>query len=163
MFKKLFSKNIRESIFAYASGDFVKIEDVPDPVFSKKLMGEGVAILPSNGQILAPVDGEIILIAETKHAFALRTALGEEILIHIGLETLNLNGQGFNFFVKLGDKVKKGQIIVDVDLDFINENASSTIIPMVVTNSNENRFDFKWENINKVKAGETKLLETQLK
>lgn len=163
MFKKLFSKNIDESIFAYASGDFVKIEDVPDPVFSKKLMGEGVAILPSNGQILAPVDGEIILIAETKHAFALRTALGEEILIHIGLETMNLNGQGFNFFVNLGDKVKKGQLIVDVDLDFIKENACNTIIPMIVTNSNENRFNFKWENINKIKAGETKLLVTQLK
>ncbi|AGF59377.1 PTS system glucose-specific IIA component [Clostridium saccharoperbutylacetonicum] len=163
MFKKLFSKNISESIFAYASGDLVKIEDIPDPVFSQKLMGEGVAILPSNGQILAPVDGEIILIAETKHAFALRTALGEEILIHIGLETMNLKGQGFNFHIKLGDKVKKGQIIVEADLDFIKENASSTIIPMIITNSNEDRFNFKWEDINKVKAGETKLFETQLK
>lgn len=163
MFKKLFSKNISESIFAYASGDLVKIEDIPDPVFSQKLMGEGVAILPSNGQIFAPVDGEIILIAETKHAFALRTALGEEILIHIGLETMNLNGQGFNFHIKLGDKVKKGQIIVEADLDFIKENASSTIIPMIITNSNEDRFNFKWEDINKVKAGETKLFETQLK
>ncbi|AQR98043.1 MULTISPECIES: PTS sugar transporter subunit IIA [Clostridium] len=163
MFNKLFSKNISESIFAYASGDLVKIEDIPDPVFSQKLMGEGVAILPSNGQIFAPVDGEIILIAETKHAFALRTALGEEILIHIGLETMNLNGQGFNFHIKLGDKVKKGQIIVEADLDFIKENASSTIIPMIITNSNEDRFNFKWEDINKVKAGETKLFETQLK
>lgn len=163
MFKKLFSKNISESIFAYASGDLVKIEDIPDPVFSQKLMGEGVAILPSNGQILAPVDGEIILIAETKHAFALRTALGEEILIHIGLETMNLNGQGFNFFIKLGDKVKKGQIIVEADLDFIKENASSTIIPIIITNSNEDRFNFKWEDISKVKAGETKLFETRLK
>lgn len=163
MFKKLFSKNISESIFAYASGDLVKIEDIPDPVFSQKLMGEGVAILPSNGQILAPVDGEIILIAETKHAFALRTALGEEILIHIGLETMTLNGQGFNFHIKLGDKVKKGQIIVDADLDFIKENAISTIIPMIIINSNEDRFNFKWEDINKVKAGETKLFETRLK
>jgi sugar PTS system EIIA component len=163
VFKKLFSKNISESIFAYASGDLVKIEDIPDPVFSQKLMGEGVAILPSNGQILAPVDGEIILIAETKHAFALRTALGEEILIHIGLETMKLNGQGFNFLIKLGDKVKKGQLVVEVNLDFIKENASSTIIPMIITNSNEHRYTFKWEDINKVKAGETKLFETQLK
>ena len=132
MFEKLFSKNISEHIFAYASGDLIKIEDVPDPVFSQKLMGEGVAILPSDGQIFAPADGKIILIAETKHAFGLRTALGEEILIHIGLETVKLNGQGFNFLVKLGDKVKKGQNVVEVDLDFIKKNAISTIIPMVI-------------------------------
>ena len=163
MFKKLFSKKISEPIFAYASGDLIKIEDVPDPVFSQKLMGEGVAILPSDGQILAPVDGEIILIAETKHAFALRTALGEELLIHIGLETMNFKGQGFNFLAKLGDKVTKGQSIVEVDLDFIKQNGSSTIIPMVITNSTEDCFNFKWENVKKVKAGETKLFETRLK
>ncbi|MFL0252967.1 PTS glucose transporter subunit IIA [Clostridium neuense] len=165
MFEKLFSKknNKSEEIFAYASGTFVKIEDVPDPVFSEKSMGEGVAILPVDGQILAPADGEIILIAPTKHALALKTTLGEEILIHIGLETVNLGGQGINAFVKVGDKVLKGQKIIEIDLDFIKKNASSTVIPLVITNSEENRFDFQWENVREVKAGETKLFKATLK
>jgi len=165
MFEKLFSKknNKSEEIFAYASGIFVKIEDVPDPVFSEKSMGEGVAILPSDGQILAPVDGEIILVAPTKHALALKTMLGEEILIHIGLETVNLGGQGIDVFVKVGDKVLKGQKIVEIDLDFIQKNANSTVIPLVVTNSEEDRFDFQWENVKEVKAGETKLFKAALK
>lgn len=165
MFGKLFSRNNSKSeeIFAYASGTFVKIEDVPDPVFSEKSMGEGVAILPVDGQILAPADGEIILVAPTKHALALRTTFGQEILIHIGLETVNLGGQGIDVFVKVGDKVLKGQKIVQIDLEFIKKNASSTVIPLVITNSEENHFNFQWENVKEVKAGETRLFKTTLK
>lgn len=165
MFEKLFSKKNKKSeeIFAYASGTFVRIEDVPDPVFSEKSMGEGVAILPTDSKILAPADGEIILVAPTKHALALKTTLGEEILIHIGLETVNLGGQGIDVFVKVGDKVLKGQKIVEIDLGFIEKNANSTVIPLVVTNSEEDRFDFQWENVKEVKAGETKLFKATLK
>ncbi|MCD2348656.1 PTS sugar transporter subunit IIA [Clostridium guangxiense] len=165
MFGKLFSRNISKSeeIFAYATGTLIKIEDVPDPVFSEKSMGEGVAILPADGKIFAPADGEVILLAQTKHAIALKTTLGEEILIHIGLETVNLNGKGINVFVKVGDKVKKGQKIAEIDLEFIKENASSTVIPLVITNSEENSFDFQWESVKEVKAGETKLFKATLK
>ncbi|WP_242851230.1 PTS glucose transporter subunit IIA [Clostridium sp. DMHC 10] len=103
------------------------------------------------------------MLAQTKHAIALKTTLGEEILIHIGLETVNLNGKGINVFVKVGDKVKKGQKIAEIDLEFIKENASSTVIPLVITNSEENSFDFQWESVKEVKAGETKLFKATLK
>ncbi|AAK81357.1 PTS system glucose-specific IIA component [Clostridium acetobutylicum] len=165
MFKKLFSKNSNrvESVFAYASGKLLNIEDVPDPIFSEKSMGEGVAILPSDGRIVAPVDGEIILIAPTKHALALKTTLGQEILIHIGLETVMLNGQGIELLIGLGDKVVAGQNIANIDLDFIKKNASSTVIPMVITNSEEDLFDFEWEDVNEVSAGETKIFKASCK
>ncbi|URZ17735.1 PTS sugar transporter subunit IIA [Clostridium felsineum] len=165
MFGKLFSRNSNkvEAIFAYASGELLKIEDVPDPVFSEKSMGEGIAILPTDGRIVAPADGEIILISPTKHALALKTTLGQEILIHIGLETVALNGQGIEVLIGLGDKVVRGQNIVNIDLKFIEKNASSTVIPMVITNSEEDIFNFEWENIKEVKAGETKLFKASLK
>jgi sugar PTS system EIIA component len=163
LLNKLSIKKNNEEIFAHASGELIKIENVPDPIFSEKMMGEGIAILPSRGEIVAPADGEIIMIAETKHAFALRTALGEELLVHIGLETVELKGQGFNVLVKLGDKVVKGQLVVEADLEFIKKNASSTIIPMVVTNNAQGCFHFEWENIKEVKAGETKVFTTSIK
>lgn len=127
MFKKLFKKQTAsEEIVSPANGELMKIEDVPDPVFSQKLMGEGIAVLPSDGRIVAPASGEIIQLAETKHAFGIKTDLGAEILVHIGLETVALKGQGFNPAVKVGDKVSKGQLIIEADLEFISKNAAST-------------------------------------
>ncbi|MBT2738699.1 PTS glucose transporter subunit IIA [Bacillus sp. ISL-7] len=164
MFKKLFKKEVRnEEIFAQVSGELVKLENVPDPVFGQKIMGEGIAIKPSNGQVVAPVDGEITLIADTKHAFGIRTELGEEILVHIGLETVSLKGEGFHVLVKTGDKVVRGQTIVEADLDFIKKSGCNTIIPMVVTNSAEGKFKFDWEDSKQVIAGDTKVFTTKLK
>lgn len=164
MFKKLFKKQaVSEEIVSPASGKSMKIEDVPDPIFSQKMMGEGIAVLPSDGKIVAPVSGEIIQLAETKHAFGIKTDLGAEILVHIGLETVALKGQGFNPVVKVGDHVSKGQLIIEVDLDFIREHAASTIIPMVITNSSENLFTFTWEPLKEVTSGESEVMTLQLK
>jgi sugar PTS system EIIA component len=166
MFNKLFntlSIKDNEDIFAHASGELIRIEDVPDPIFSEKMMGEGIAIIPSSGEIVAPADGEIIMIAETKHAFALRTALGEELLIHIGLETVELNGEGFNVLVKLGNKVAKGQPVVKVDLELIKKKEKSIIIPMVIANGTQGRFELKLEDIKEANAGETKVFTTSIK
>jgi sugar PTS system EIIA component len=164
MFNKLFKKDKNnEEIFAHVSGELVTLESVPDPVFSQKIMGEGIAIKPSNGQVVAPVDGEITLIADTKHAFGVRTKLGEEILVHIGLETVSLKGEGFHVLVKPGDKVVRGQTVVEADLNFIEKSGCNTIIPMVVTNSAEDKFKFEWENSKQVIAGETKIFTTKLK
>lgn len=163
MFKKMFKKDKEEAVFAPATGQFVKLEEVPDPVFSQKMMGEGVAVKPTNGTIVAPATGEIIQVAETKHAFGIRTELGQEILVHIGLETVALKGEGFNVLVKLGDKVTAGQPVVEADIDFIEKNASSTVIPVVVTNSMENKFDFDWKNVTDVVAGETVVFESKTK
>lgn len=163
MFKKMFKKDKAEAVMAHATGQFVKLEDVPDPVFSQKMMGEGIAVKPTSGTVVAPVAGEIIQIADTLHAFGIRSEIGQEILVHIGLETVALKGEGFKVLVSLGDKVTAGQPIVEADLDFIEKNASSTVIPMVVTNSMENKYDFDWKAVTDVVAGETVVFESKAK
>ncbi|MBC1475892.1 PTS glucose transporter subunit IIA [Listeria grandensis] len=163
MFKKMFKKDKEEAIVAPVTGQLVQLEDVPDPVFNQKMMGEGIAVKPTNGTVVAPANGEIIQVADTKHAFGIRTELGQEILVHIGLETVALKGEGFHVLVSLGDKVTVGQPIVEADLDFIEKNASSTVIPMVVTNSMENKFDFDWKAVTDVVAGETVVFEAKTK
>ncbi|EUJ31931.1 putative phosphotransferase enzyme IIA component ypqE [Listeria cornellensis FSL F6-0969] len=121
MFKKMFKKDKQEAVVSPATGQFVELKDVPDPVFNQKMMGEGIAVKPINGTVVAPVTGEIIQVADTKHAFGIRSELGQEILVHIGLETVALKGEGFKVLVSLGDKVTAGQPIVEADLDFIEK------------------------------------------
>lgn len=163
MFKKFLNKSKSEVVFAHVTGKLIALEDVPDPVFNQKMMGEGIAIKPETGTIIAPVDGKIIQLAETKHAFGIRTDMGQEILVHIGLETVALNGEGFNVLVNVGDKVKVGDPIVEADFDFIEKNAASTVVPMVVTNSSEGQYDFAFEDVSKTVAGETEVFTTKLK
>lgn len=136
----LFKKEKEElHIYAPVNGQIVPIEQVPDPVFSQKMMGEGIAILPSSGNIHAPVSGTVIQVAPTKHAVGLRAEDGSEILIHVGLETVALKGEGFNVVVNDGDKVSGGQLLIEVDWEYIKTNAKSTITPIVITNSMEGK------------------------
>jgi PTS system glucose-specific IIA component len=137
MFKKLFGKKElkkEETLFAPLNGKVVDIEQVPDPTFSQKLMGEGIAIEPADGTVVSPVNGEIIQFFHTKHAIGIRSETGLEILIHVGLETVMLNGEGFTGHVQVGDKVKVGDRLITFDLEFIKENAASSITPIVITN-----------------------------
>jgi len=136
MFKNLFKKTPLE-IYAPLNGQIIPIEEVPDPVFSQKMMGEGIAITPSNGGIHAPVEGTIIQVAPTKHAVGILAKDGTEILIHIGLETVALKGEGFTVQVNEGDHVSLGQLLIDVDWEYIGTHASSTVTPMVITNSQD--------------------------
>ncbi|MED3929077.1 PTS glucose transporter subunit IIA, partial [Priestia megaterium] len=108
MFKKLFSSKtkIKETtILSPISGDILPISEVPDPVFSQKMMGDGFAIEPTEGKVVSPVEGEVVQLFHTKHAIGLKTEAGTEILIHIGLETVEMKGEGFEAHVKQGDKV----------------------------------------------------------
>jgi len=118
-------------------GEIIPITEVPDQVFSGKMMGDGFAIIPSEGTVVSPVDGEIVNVFPTKHAIGILSKGGKEILIHIGIDTVKLNGEGFEVLVAQGDKVTKGQQLVKVDLHFIRENAPSTITPVVFTNLSE--------------------------
>ncbi|MGM9925139.1 MAG: PTS glucose transporter subunit IIA [Bacillus sp. (in: firmicutes)] len=137
-FKKLFGGKKEETntttIASPATGKLVALEDVPDPVFSQKMMGEGLAVEPTEGVIVAPVDAEVLQVFPSKHAVGLKTSNGIEILIHIGLETVSMNGEGFEAFVKQGDQVKQGDKLIAFDLDLIREKAKSIITPVILTN-----------------------------
>jgi len=141
MFKGLFKKKTVESdpfFLLPLEGQLVPIETVPDPVFSQKMMGDGFAIQPTKGTVVSPVDGKVISLFPTKHAVSLLDHNGREILIHVGIETVGLKGEGFTSFVKDGQTVKKGQKLLEVDFEFIKEKVPSIITPVVFTNLSEN-------------------------
>ncbi|MFZ3580402.1 PTS system trehalose-specific EIIBC component [Virgibacillus sp. DJP39] len=127
-------KNLKELIYAPLSGEIKQLSDVPDPTFAEKMMGDGLAIEPSDGKVVAPFDGKIVQIFPTKHAVGLESTNGVEVLIHIGLETVSLDGEGFEAHVKQGDQVKAGDPLVTFDLEYIREKAKSTITPIIITN-----------------------------
>lgn len=137
LFGKLGISCKKEKIIAPISGKVVELTEVPDPVFSEKLMGEGIAIIPKDGLVVSPVDGEIIQIFDTKHALAIRSNNGIEIIIHIGLETVKLNGEGFELYVKEKQRVKAGDKLVYFDLDLINKKGYNVITPVIIVNGNE--------------------------
>ncbi|KAB7667635.1 PTS glucose transporter subunit IIA [Bacillus sp. B1-b2] len=137
MFKSLFSRNKKEENITYIQpleGKLISIEEVPDPVFSQKMMGDGIAVIPSQGVLIAPCDGKIMNVFPTKHALSLTDNNGREILIHVGLDTVTLKGEGFTSFVQDGDVVKQGQKLMEIDFPAIQDKVPSIITPMVFTN-----------------------------
>ncbi|SIP99410.1 PTS system IIA component, Glc family [Peribacillus simplex] len=163
MFKKLFGKKESvEQLLAPINGQVINIEDVPDPVFSGKMMGDGIAILPEKGLVVSPIDAEVIQVFHTKHALGLRTKHGIELLIHIGLETVNLNGEGFEVHVAEGQNVKAGDKLVTFDIDFIKSKAPSIVTPIVITNG---ELVEKLEKTNSTQANsnETQIMSVYLK
>lgn len=123
-----------EEIISLVNGELMDISEVPDEVFSTKLMGDGFAIKSNDGDIYSPVSGTVGVIFPTKHAIIIETETGREVLIHLGIETVKLEGKGFDVFVEVGQKVKAGDKLVKMDLDYIEKNATSTISPVVFTN-----------------------------
>lgn len=118
-------------------GKLVPITEVPDDVFAEKMMGDGFAIIPEDGLVVSPVNGKIVNVFPTKHAIGIQSSGGREVLIHVGLDTVNLKGEGFEMFISEGDTVKAGQPLLQADLDYIEKNAKSTITPIVFTNLGE--------------------------
>lgn len=164
MFNKLFGKKEKvetEHLVAPFTGEAVGIEKVPDPTFSEKMMGDGLAVVPSDGKCVSPIDGEVIQVFPTLHAIGIRGRSGIELLLHIGLETVSLNGEGFESHVKAGDKVKAGQLLMNVDLSVIEEKASSTITPLVITNMD--LVETTDKRTGAVVAGETEWMTVHLK
>lgn len=125
----------RHNLKSPLSGKFLPLSDVPDKVFSSGAMGKGLAIDPEKGELIAPADGEITTIFPTGHAVGLTTKDGIEILMHIGMDTVELEGQGFETFVKQGDQVKAGDLLVRFDIEAIKAAGYSVITPIVITNT----------------------------
>ncbi len=145
-------KNKTGSIYSVCDGDIINLSEISDPVFSEKILGDGVAILPESTEIISPVDGKIIQVFDTKHAYSILSDDGLEILVHIGLNTVELNGEGFKSFVKDGDIVKTGDKIAEINIEYIESMGYQLYTPVIVTNFDKiNIIDIKEE---KVKKGE---------
>lgn len=119
-------------LIAPVSGKVVPLSEVPDPTFAEKILGDGAAIIPDSGKIHSPVTGEVTSVASTLHAFGFQSADGLDVLVHVGLETVSLKGEGFKVHVKEGDKVKAGDLVAEVDLDFLRSKGLNTVTPVLV-------------------------------
>lgn len=117
------------------AGRAVALADVPDPVFAQGLVGEGFAVAPEAGVYRAPVTGTVVLVAETGHAYAVRTDDGLEVLVHIGIDTVALKGRGFRVVRWVGERVEAGAPVVEVDLEAIRDDVTSLISPVLVTST----------------------------
>ncbi|MDY0407504.1 PTS glucose transporter subunit IIA [Virgibacillus soli] len=160
MFKNLFKKSQTQSevLIAPLNGKIVPLEEVPDPVFSQKMMGEGAAIIPSEGKVVAPISGKIVQVPESKHAIGLESDNGTEILIHVGLETVALKGEGFEVKVSTGDTVTVGQSLIEFDLEYIRKEAKDIVTPIIITNSKPEEKDYHVTSDVTAIAGETELI-----
>ena len=135
-FKKLFGKHT-DDFYAPMAGKAVPISEVPDPTFAEGMLGNGIAIEPAEGKVYAPCDATVDMMFTTGHAVSLVADCGAEVLIHIGLEAVSLEGKPFTVHAASGDKVKKGQLLIEVDLEAVKAAGLPTITPMVVCNTDE--------------------------
>ena len=133
-FKKLFGKKT-DDFYAPMAGKAVPITEVPDPTFAEGMLGNGIAIEPADGKVYAPCDATVDMMFTTGHAVSLVADCGAEILIHVGLETVSLEGKPFTIHAANGDKVKKGQLLIEADLDAVKAAGLPTITPMVICNT----------------------------
>ena len=154
-------ENVFETILAPMTGTAVAITEVPDPIFIEKILGDGIAIVPTEGKVVSPVDGTVSKVAETGHIYAVTSDNGVEVVIHVGLETVALNGKCFQIHVKEGDKVKAGDLLAVADLEFIKETGRNSITPIVIGSSLEGK-DLVCEE-GEVQAGKTVIMEIKQK
>lgn len=135
-FKKLFGTSLDE-LGAPLAGKAVPINEVSDPTFGEEILGKGIAIRPSDGKVYAPCDATVDMMFETGHAVSLVSDFGAEILIHIGLDTVNLKGEHYTVHVANGDKVKKGQLLIEFDREAVSAKGYDVITPVVICNSGD--------------------------
>lgn len=132
-----FKKSDENFIFSPMTGKMVSLMEIPDEVFSEKIIGDGAAIIPQEDMVVAPVDGEIIQVADTGHAFCIRSKDGLDVLLHIGVDTVNMRGEGFKSFVSVGDKVKAGEKIGKADVRLIEKKGYPLHSAVIITNMQE--------------------------
>ena len=149
-------QNVLTTVLAPLTGKAVSLSEVPDPVFAEKVIGDGIAMIPEDGKIVSPVDGEISSIAETGHAYGFTADNGLEVLVHVGLETVSLKGECFKVYAKAGDKVKAGDLIAEVDLNLLKEKGLNSISPVLICSDLEEKEILYTEG--NVKAGESVVL-----
>lgn len=137
MFKKIFKSNRVEEIVSFMDGEIISLNEVKDELFSQKMLGDGFAIIPSTGEVASPMSGTITVVFPTGHAFGITRNDGVEVLIHLGLDTVAYEGKGFEPRVKEGQKVKQGDLLGSMDLDFFKSENVDTTSMLVFTSGNE--------------------------
>ena len=136
-----------KKVYAPINGEAIPSAQVDDPTFASEALGKGLAIIPSEGKVYAPFDGTVEMLFDTKHAVAVTSDDGVEVLIHVGVDTVNLKGEGYTAHTATGEKVKKGQLLLEFDMDRIKKAGYQTVTPVIVTNSDE------YKNVRVVKTG----------
>ncbi|MGL4799824.1 MAG: PTS sugar transporter subunit IIA [Cellulosilyticaceae bacterium] len=142
------------------TGNAVALSEVPDAVFAEKMVGDGIAIRPTSNKVVAPCDGKVVQIFPTNHAVGIEVEGGIDLLIHVGIDTVELKGEGFTRLVEEGTDVKKGQPILEIDFDKINELGKPTITPFIVTNMDQ--VEIKSMHQGPVTAGETVVMTVKV-
>ena len=138
IFDKLFAKKSNDiSLGAPVAGQAVALSEVSDPTFGEEILGKGVAIRPTSGRVVAPCDATVDLMFDTGHAVSLKADCGAEVLIHVGLETVSLEGKHFTVHAKSGDHVSAGQLLIEFDREAIAAAGFDTITPMVICNTSD--------------------------
>lgn len=136
-----------KKVYAPINGEAIPSAQVDDPTFASEALGKGLAIIPSEGKVYAPFDGTVEMLFDTKHAVAVTSDDGVEVLIHVGVDTVNLKGEGYTAHTATGEKVKKGQLLLEFDMDRIKKAGYQMVTPVIVTNSDE------YKNVQVVKTG----------
>lgn len=144
-------------VSAPISGKIIALEDVPDKIFSEKVLGDGIAIAPDDGKIYSPVDGVMSSVTESKHAYCFHSDDGIDVLVHFGIDTVNLKGQGFTSYVNEGDRVKKGDLVAEVDMSLMKEKNINTVTPVLICDA-EDDLELKFAT-GKAETGKTAIIK----
>lgn len=152
--KKMFEKNAKTiSLKAVEDGRTIPMDEVNDQTFAQELLGPGIAIVPSNGTVVSPIDGTIATVMDTKHAVCIQGEDGLELIVHAGLDTVELNGKYYQTYKEIGDQVKAGDVLLEFDLEEITKVGYDVTTPIVITNLGDYKIT-KCLTGQQVKAGE---------
>lgn len=155
-------KRTEVTLLAPLSGSILPLSQVPDPVFSQEMMGKGIAIQPTEGLLVAPLEGVVAHLFPTHHAILMKSDNGLDILMHIGIDTVKANGNGFAPFVSTGSRVKAGEPLLSFDLDILSEAGYPLVTPVIIANP-ERITDMQLSGQERVQAGQHPLLTLSLK
>lgn len=152
--KKMFEKNAKTiSLKAVEDGRTIPMDEVNDQTFAQELLGPGIAIVPSNGTVVSPIDGTVATVMDTKHAVCIQGEDGLELIVHAGLDTVELNGKYYQTYKEIGDQVKAGDVLLEFDLEEITKAGYDVTTPIVITNLGDYKIT-KCLTGQQVKAGE---------